>query len=389
MPGYELIDERERRAVAEVFDNGGVLFRHGFDAMRNQTYKVRDFEQAFASKLRVQHALAVSSGTAAVKVALKAFGVGPGDEIITQCHTFVATVEAILECGATPAITEINRTLNMDPADLESRINRKTKAIIPVHMLGVPSQMDQILRIAAAHGIPVIEDTAQSLGGTYQGRYLGTLGTVGAFSFDHGKVLTTGEGGMIVTNDETLYRTARAYHDHGHDYNPAVPRGEDTRHLRGFNYRMMELQGAIGLVQLAKLDQALAAQRAHKKRIKEALRGCRSIRFRDIPDEEGDAGDCVVFFLETPHDAAVAARELKRRGIGFKNLPDALLWHFAGTWEHIFQDLEPYRGRPLADMWRKSDRILRSAIAVPIFIKMDERRITNTIEALQQVLGAT
>jgi 8-amino-3,8-dideoxy-alpha-D-manno-octulosonate transaminase len=387
MPGYELIDEKERRAVNEVFDNGGVLFRHGFDATRNNVYKVREFEQAFAKKLGAQHAQAVSSGTAALLVGLKALGVGPGDEVITQCNTFVATVEAIFECGATPVVTEINLTLNMDPEDLEAKISRHTKAIVVVHMLGVSAQMDAIMRIANRHGVPVLEDTAQALGASYRGRYLGTIGKVGTFSFDHGKVLTTGEGGMVLTNDEGIYKRARAYHDHGHEYNSSVPRGEDTRSTGGFNYRMMELQGAVGLVQLEKLDHALERQRANKRRIKAQLRECPAIRFREIPDEEGDAGDSLVFFLDTPEAARATARELQREGIGFKNLPDALLWHFAGTWEHMFKNHEQLRGRPLADVWKRSDRILRSAIAVPIFIKMDERRINATIEALQRALG--
>ena len=204
MPGYELIGEEERAAVNEVFDDGGVLFRRAFDSMRNGRYRVEEFEKAFAEKMGVRHCLAVTSGTSALKVGLKALGVGPGDEVITQCHTFVATVEAILECGADPVITEVNWTLNMDPNDLESTITDKTKVILPVHMLGVSAQMNEIMQIADKHGVAVLEDAAQALGASYQGKYLGTIGKVGAFSFDHGKVLTTGEGGMVVTNDEAV-----------------------------------------------------------------------------------------------------------------------------------------------------------------------------------------
>jgi 8-amino-3,8-dideoxy-alpha-D-manno-octulosonate transaminase len=387
MPGYELIDERERQAVNDVFDNGGVLFRHGFDAMRNGMYKVREFEQVFAAKFGVRHAQAVSSGSAALWVGLRALGVGPGDEVITQSHTFVATVEAIQECGATPIVTDIDWSLNMDPGDLERKITRKTKAIVPVHMLGVAAKMQEIMEIANRYGIPVLEDTAQGLGGSYRGRHLGTIGKVGAFSFDHGKVLTTGEGGMVITDNEATYRLARSYHDHGHDYNPAVPRGEDTRSVPGgFNYRMMELQGAIGLVQLGKLEYALERQRANKRRLKAALADAPDIRFREIPDAEGDAGDCLVFFLETPARARSIARELQRQGIGFKNLPDALLWHFTGTWTHIFPRLGHYRDVALGELWSRSDRILRTAIAVPVYIKMDEPRIEHTAQVLRRAL---
>jgi len=225
MPGWEIIGEEERRAVNDVFDNGGVLFRHSFVAIRNNMYKVKDFEIAFAKHVGASYAHAVTSGSAALKVALKAIGVGPGDEVITQCHTFVATVEAIIECGATPVLTDVDYTLNMDPEDLKRKITPRTKAIIPVHMLGVAARMDVITEVAAQHGLLVLEDAAQACGGTYQGRHLGTIGNAGTFSFDHGKILTTGEGGMVVTSDEKLYLNARIYADHGHEDNPAVPRG--------------------------------------------------------------------------------------------------------------------------------------------------------------------
>lgn len=388
MPGFELIDDRERQAVNEVFDRGGVFFRHGFDAMRGKVFKVVEFEAAFAKALGARHAQSVTSGTAALKVGLKALGIRPGDEVITQAHTFVATVEAIQECGATPILTEIDWSLNMDPADLEKRITPRTRAIIPVHMLGVPARMDAIMTIADARGIPVLEDTAQALGGSYHGRQLGTIGRVGTFSFDHGKVLTTGEGGMIVTGDEEVFLRARAYHDHGHDSNPSRPRGEDTRQAGGFNYRMMELQGAIGLVQLSKLPGALTRQRAHKARIKAALATMSGIRFRDLPDEQGDAGDCLVFFLESAEVARAVASELAAQGIGFKNLPGAIDWHFAGTWDHLFAGHPLYGGTPAATLWPASERILRSAIALPIMVRMDPPQIDKVIASVGRALEA-
>jgi len=287
MPGFELIDHQERLAVNEVFDNGGILFSVGFEGLRNGSYKVRDFEGAFSQKLGIKHAHAVTSGTAALKVGLKALGIGRGDEVITQCFTFVATVEAILECGAIPILTEINRTLSMDPDDLTIKLTPKTKAIIPVHMLGAACQMNEIVQIAKDRQIPVLEDTAQACGGKYREKFLGTLGKVGTFSFDFGKTLTTGEGGMVVTDDEQTYLRVRAYSDHGHENNPDLPRGEDTRRFPGFNHRMMELQGAIGLVQLGKLDFILKIQRENKRKIREALRDIQFIRFREFGDEGG------------------------------------------------------------------------------------------------------
>jgi len=386
MPGFELIDHEERRAVEEVFERGGVLFRRGFEPLRSNVYTVRAFELAFARAFGVKCAHAVTSGTAAIKVGLKALGIQPGDEVITQAFTFVATAEAILDCGAIPILTEIDETLTMDPEDLRAKLSPRTKAVIPVHMLGAPARLQEILCLAEAHGVPVLEDAAQACGGRYRGACLGTLGTLGTFSFDFGKTLTTGEGGMIVTNDAALYERARAYSDHGHDDNPTRPRGEDTRSTYGFNYRMMELQGAIGLVQLRKLDGALKRQQERKQRLKDALRDLPSVRFRPCADEAGETGEALVFFLPDPQTAQAVARELFKQGIRFRILPEALAWHFAGTWDHMLAGVTPYQGIPLHERWPNSERILRSAIALPILLKMDEPQLQSMIDTLRRVL---
>ena len=217
MPGFELIDNEEFLEIKEIFDKSRILFRHSFDPLRNGIYKVRDFEQAFAKRMGVDYALAVTSGTAALRVALAALNIGPWDEVITQSFTFVATVEAIIESGATPIVTEIDDTLNMDPGDLKKKITPRTRAIIVVHMLGTPSRMDRILPISREAGIPVIEDTAWGCGGDLNGQPLCTIGEIGTFSFDFAKTMTTGEGGMVVTRDQVIYENAAAYHDHGHE----------------------------------------------------------------------------------------------------------------------------------------------------------------------------
>ena len=192
MPGFEWIDEEEKDAVRAVFDEGGVLFAHGFDGMRKH-FHIREFEQKAQEYFQVEHCLAVASGTAAIKVALKSVGVQPGDEVITQAFNFIATVEAILDCGAVPVITNVDSSLNMAVDDLKILITNKTKAILPVHMLGVSANMKAILKIATEHGIPVVEDNCESIGAKYNGQSLGTLGQVGAISFDQGKMLATGE----------------------------------------------------------------------------------------------------------------------------------------------------------------------------------------------------
>ncbi|MBL4691938.1 MAG: aminotransferase class I/II-fold pyridoxal phosphate-dependent enzyme, partial [Magnetovibrio sp.] len=218
----------------EVFDKyGGVMFAHGFDAMRGGSFKVRELEAAFAKRLGATHAQAVSSGSAALKVGMDALGIGRGDEVITQAHTFVATVEAILMCGATPVIVDVDDSLNMDPVAMEAAITDKTKCIIPVHMMGVAADMNPILSIAKKHGIKVMEDSAQGTGGTYKGKALGTLGDVGTFSLDAGKVIQCGEGGMIVTNDLAIFEQARGAHDHGHEYSTTLGRGQEGARCGG------------------------------------------------------------------------------------------------------------------------------------------------------------
>ncbi len=386
MPGFEVIGKEERDAVNEVFDMGGVLYRYGYDDRRQHIYRVDDFERAFAQKFGVKYALAVASGTAALKAALLALGVKPGDEVITQSHTFIATVEAIVEVGAVPVITEVNKTLNMAPEDLRNKITKKTRVVIPVHMSGVAAQMKEILAIANDHNILILEDNAQSCGGEYGGKKLGTIGQVGIFSFDFGKTITTGEGGMIITNNESIFRKTREYSDHGHELNPKFPRGEDTRSRSGFNYKVTELMGAIGLAQLKKLDYIIERQRENKTKIKEGIKHNLEIEFREIPNPEGDVGDTLTFFLKNREKTKKFVKMWLEKGFGTKNLPDAINWHFAGTWDHIFSQYDKYKGKDLTQVWKQSNEILRRAIAISILVNMDESQINKIINTINGCL---
>ena len=336
MPGFEVFGDEEKREVLDVFDTG-VLFRYEFGPQRGGVYKVRQFEEAFAAYTGAGFAQAVTSGSAALKVALAALGVGGGDEVITQGFTFVATWESIFDIGAVPVFTEVDETLNMDPADLEKKITDKTKAIIPVHMLGAPARIDEIIAIADQHHIPVLEDTAQAAGARLRGQHLGTFGACGTFSFDSVKTMTTGEGGMIITNDEALWRSMSEYHDHGHDHaeNPGG-RGADGRRFIGFNYRMMELQGAIGLAQLAKLDDMIAAQKANKAALRQAASEIPGVTFRTILDESGDSATFLAFMLPDAERAAAVNRVLCDNGAGAINFGENT-WHFYPEWEHLAQ----------------------------------------------------
>ncbi len=374
MAGFELIGKEEREEINDVFERGGgVLFRHSFEALRNGVYKVNDFEKEFAVKFGVAYTRAVTSGTAALLVALKALGVKPGDEVITQSFTFVATVEAILMAGAIPVIVDIDKSLNLDPKCLESKITVKTKAIIPVHMMGGAARMDEIMEIAKKHNLVVLEDAAQALGGKYKGKYLGTIGDAGIFSFDFGKALTTGEGGMVVTNNKDIYLRVKEYSDHGHESNPNFPRGQDTRKTWGFNFSMNELQGAVGLAQLRKIDFARSKQKENKYKIKNALKGIASIESRDLPDEDGTTPDNLVFFCEDKAKANLLVQSLGKEGIGTNILPGAFNWHFAGTWNHMLTNTQD---------WEKSKMILERTIALPIMIKMTDEQINKIIQII-------
>jgi 8-amino-3,8-dideoxy-alpha-D-manno-octulosonate transaminase len=396
MPGFEVLGNEERQQIMEVLDTG-VLFRYEFAEQRKGVYKVREFEQAFATYTGAACAQAVTSGTAALKVALKALGVGPGDEVITQGFTFVATWEAIFEVGAIPVFTEIDQTLAMDPADLRKKITERTACIVPVHMLGGAADIERINDIASEAGIPVLEDTAQAAGGRIRGRHLGTFGSCGTFSFDPVKTLTTGEGGMIITSDEQLWRIMSEYHDHGHDHLPNPGgRGGEGRNFIGDNYRMMELQGAIGLAQLAKLDSMIAAQRANKSRLQEAASVLPGVEFRRHPDSNGDSATFLAFVLQDEEQRQRVNKVLGEQGAGAICFADNS-WHFYPRWEHLLAGSSRTKsGWPFAEPGGRkrvvfdpfalpaSVELMKRTLVYPVQIKMEESRFRQIERALRQ-----
>jgi 8-amino-3,8-dideoxy-alpha-D-manno-octulosonate transaminase len=384
MPGFEVIGAEERRAVNEVFDDGGILFAHGFDAMRKGRFRVREFERAFAERMGVRYAQAVNSGTAAIKVALVALGVRPGDEVITQAFNFVATIEAIIDLGATPILVNVDDTLNMDPALLEAAITPKTRAIVPVHMLGVAADLSRILPIAKAHNLPVLDDNCESIGAEWDGKMLGVQANAAAFSFDFGKTITTGEGGMVTTDDQEIYKLASEYHDHGHENNPAFPRGRDTRRIAGFNYRMTELQAAVGLAQLQKLSAIVARNREVCAIFEKAMTGIDGITLRRVPRQCVPLCDCLIFETPSAEQATAFAARMDQAKLGTKNLPSAFEWHFAGFWDHIFNRF----GMTKESLWahtRPSYERLARCIAIPVMVKYTDERAREIGETLQQI----
>lgn len=396
MAGFEVFGEEEKKEIQDVLDTG-VLFRYEFAEQRKGVFKVREFEERFARYCGTGYAQAVTSGTSALKVALTALGVGPGDEVITQGFTFVATWEAILEVGALPVFTEIDVTLNMDPADLKKKITPKTRCIIPVHMLGAQARIEEIVEIGKAHDIPVLEDTAQSAGGHIGGKYLGTFGLCGTFSFDAVKTMTTGEGGMIITADESLWRAMSEYHDHGHDHvNNPGGRGGEGRRFIGSNYRMMEIQGAIGLAQLKKLDAMIAAMQKNKATLKEAARSIPGVGFRELLDEKGDTATHLAFFLQDAEHCRRVNEELRTQGCGAVNFSENT-WHYYPRWEHLLQSRTlAASGWPFTEAdGRKrvvydpkslpvSAGIVERMLVLPVSVKMSEERLAAICLALEK-----
>lgn len=394
MPGYEWIGEAEKEQINEVLETG-IFFRYEFKGERKGVYKVREFEEKLAQYTGAVYAHAVTSGSAALKVALASLGVGPGDEVITQGFTFIATFEAIIEAGAVPVPAEIDDTLNMDPDDFEKKITPKTKVVIPVHMLGSPARIQQIIEIARKHDIKVIEDNAQAIGAAVGGKKLGTWGDMGTFSFDFYKTITTGEGGMIITNDKELYVRASEYADHGHDHNPEVGRALDGRNFLGFNYRMNELQGAVGVAQLGKLDDMIERQRQNSALIREALESIDGVMMRVIPEDGKDSCTHICFFLPDAEKAVAFHRNYTGKGLSaiyFKNN----FWHFLPNWEHvigrktIWPGPYPFAGPPYggdfqysADMIPRSTAIVERLVVLPVSLQMDEETIRRTAVELQ------
>ncbi|MCL2669183.1 MAG: DegT/DnrJ/EryC1/StrS family aminotransferase [Syntrophaceae bacterium] len=333
MAGAELIGKEELKEL-EVLFSTGILARYSEDQERKGIWKVRDFEKAFAKYTGSTYALGVSSGTCALKVALTALNVGPGDEVICPAFTFLATYEAVLEVGAMPVMADIDDTLNLDPDDIENKLTDRTKAIIPVHMCGAPARMDKIMKVAKKHKLVVVEDAAQACGASIKGKYTGTFGQMGIFSFDQYKTITTGEGGMIITDDLDLYHRAEWHHDHGHDHLSTVSRALDGRTILGFNYRMNEVQGAIGLAQLRKLNRVLAAQRKNKAAIEAMLAPIPGLKFRAVPDPAGDSATFLAFNLPTEKKAKAFQKALSAEGIGTTRYKENF-WHYVPNWEHF------------------------------------------------------
>ena len=377
MPGYELINNKELSLIKEVFKNGSILYRYGFEKLRNNKFYVKDFEKKFSQYIGNKYSLAVTSGTAALRVALAAIGVKKGDEVITQSFTFVATVESIVESGARPICTEIDETLNMDPIDLEKKITSKTKAVIFVHMLGSTGKIDQIKKICKKNNLILIEDTAWGLGSTFKGKKFGTIGDIGTFSFDFAKIITTGEGGMITFKNRNHFLKASAWHDHGHENNPMFPRWQDTRSSSGFNFRISEITAAIGIVQLNKIEKIRSLQKKNYEFLKNIITNP-LISYRPIPIGSSQNHDVLILVLPSSQICYELKNLLNNNGIMTKILPEAITWHFSRYWRHI-PEIK-------FSSCRKSEKILSRCISLPINCQMEKRELIKTSKIINNFI---
>ena len=288
--------------------------------------------------MNVSKAIAVSSGTAALLCALAGAEIA-GDEVIVPAYTWVASACTVATMGGIPILAEVDETLTLDPRDVVRKITSRTKAILPVHMRGVSANMDELLAIAKRNGLKVIEDVAQAIGGSYRGRPLGGIGNAGCFSLQYHKIITCGEGGLLITSDDQVYKRALMFHD------PIAGKTSDfpaEEILLGMNFRMPELTGAVALVQLSRLDGLIRAMRAHKHVIKEgiskSLARCGGF-FRTLPDPYGDTAIALIFFMPSGEMAQYVTQALRAENISASSMfpTDQVDYHIYINWAPILE----------------------------------------------------
>ncbi|MEZ4874591.1 MAG: DegT/DnrJ/EryC1/StrS family aminotransferase [Flavobacteriaceae bacterium] len=395
MPGFELFGEAERKHVNDVMQSG-ILMRYGFDGMRQNHWKAKEFEQAFAKRMGAAHCQLVSSGTAALTVALASAGIGAGDEVIMPTFTFVASFESIMALGAVPVLVDIDDTLTLDPQAVEAAITPKTKCVMPVHMCGSMARLNELQAICKKHGLILLEDACQALGGTFEGKPLGSIGDLGCFSFDFVKTITCGEGGGIITNNEQFAIYADQYQDHGHDH-VGKDRGAETHPHLGYNFRISELHAAVGLGQLEKLDDFLALQKRNYTLLRGALTEVEGVTFRTVPKGGEENYSFLNFFLPTQELTEKAHKALGEAGVDgcfywFKNN-----WHYINGWEHL-RNLKSLGNLPqeiqqqIQDLntadFSKSNQWMGRTISCLVKIGWTEADVLERARKMKEVLSA-
>ena len=385
-PGATFFDDAEINSVLEVLKAQSPYRFYGPNFL-NITGK---FEDEFRSYVGTRHALAVTSGTAALHTALIGLGVGPGDEVIIPTYGWVACPSAVVASGATPVLADIDESLTLDPSDVDRKISNRTKAIMAVHIRGVPCDLDRLGTIASQYQIYLLEDVAQCGGGSYHGKKLGSIGEVGSFSFQLNKMISAGEGGAIVTNNQTVYERTLMFHDTGTPY-----RGLEEKELRfsinpfpGLNYRATEISSAILRVQLTKMDGIIRKIRENKSKIKKGLSDIPGIEFRKLPDPEGEVGVGLVFFTKTKEKAvqfkeALFAENIRTPSGSYPGVvyePGRQDGHVFMHWSHLLPGIERVSGK-----YAQSLDLLGRAVHIDISPLDGEQEINDIVEGIRKV----
>ena len=326
-PGAYLIDEDEKKALLEVIESG-YLFRYGDETDKKFLAKVWKLEKEISKYLKIPYTVAVNSGTSALWIALGALRIGPGDEVIVPGYTFIASITSIIYARAIPVLAEIDKSFTLDPKDVERKITSRTKAIMLVHMLGNPGYIDEIQEIAKKNNLYLIEDCAQAFGATYKGKSVGSYGNIGTYSFNIFKTITAGDGGMIATDDENLYKRSFAIHDQGHlPLRHGVEQGART--VIGLDFRMTELSAAVLLAQLKKINFIKQQLKEKKKKFKDGISDIKGLDFRILPDPEGELGTILTVLFPTESIARKIGQKLGSGVVADSG------WHVYNNMEHI------------------------------------------------------
>ncbi|HMH34704.1 MAG TPA: DegT/DnrJ/EryC1/StrS family aminotransferase [Puia sp.] len=400
MPGFELFGEEERKEVNDVLETG-ILMRYGFEGPRKGIWKSKELEEAIRSRFGCKYAQLTSSGTSALGTALTALGIGAGDEVIMPAFTFVASFEAVLSVGAVPVLADIDHSLTLNPDAVNKLITPKTRCLMPVHMCGSMADLDALIEICTRHNLVLLEDACQSIGASYKGKHLGTIGHAGTFSFDFVKTITCAEGGAVLTNSHETYIKCDGYSDHGHDHN-GTDRGADLHPFIGYNYRISELHAAVGLAQIRKLDGFLSIQKKNHQQLKKILSQLPEISFRTIPDPAGDSCTFLSWFLPTEELCRAAVQEMKAQGILVGNFYwYDNNWHYIRKWDHLknaqtLNNLNEAQNKALQKLndtsFHASDMILGRCISTLIGLLWTEEQIQEKgerlIHAVKKVLDA-
>jgi 8-amino-3,8-dideoxy-alpha-D-manno-octulosonate transaminase len=406
-PGGLEVGDAEADAALRVIRSKRLIRFYGADDPDDPgTSEAEEFEKAFAARMGTKYALGMTSCTAALMTGLAAVGVGPGDEVIVPAYTFIASPSAVLAVGGIPIIADIDDSLTLDPESVRASISPYTKAIMPVHMRGMPTDMDPILAIAQEHGLHVVEDVAQASGAAYKGRPVGSIGDVGCFSLQMHKIMTTGEGGVLTTNDPELSFRAKCFHDSAAEWRGAAWQDSDPAvrdsfvAFPGVNFRMNEITAAMGRVQLGRLDGLLERMRAYKRTLEDRVAATGRVTLRRVTDSE-EAGTQLVFFTRTPELAQSVSAALAAEGVEGKVLytEGAHDWHVYSWWRDILAKRTWNRQRfPFnvarreieysADMCPRSLELLSRAVLVNVPPQMTDDDVDETGQALEKVITA-